>query len=213
LFHEQLIKQFQQIKILVAPSKQIVPYILTPFGEAICQENDMKIILGSKNPIKLQAVQEVLQTIPRFAAATILAIEADSGVSDQPCGLEETIRGAQNRSKEAFIHGDMGIGLESGIIPVPLTQTGYMNLTACAIFEGRLLYTGLGPAFELPQEVADGVANQGLELDQAVCAAGMSDNPRIGYDQGIIGIMTRGRITRMEYSKPAVLMALAGMTL
>ena len=41
----------------------------------------------------------------------------------------------------------------------------------------------------------------------------MSDNPRIGYDQGIIGIMTRGRITRMEYSKPAVLMALAGMNL
>jgi inosine/xanthosine triphosphatase len=171
----------------------------------------MKIILGSKNPVKLQAVQEVIETIPYFAASTIHAIKADSGVPDQPHGLEETIRGAQNRSKEAFTHGDLGIGLESGIIPVPLTQTGYMNLTACVIFDGSSFHTGLGPAFELSLEVTRWVIEQGLELDQAVCAAGMSDNPRIGYDQGIIGIMTKGRVTRMEYSKPAVLMALAGM--
>jgi non-canonical (house-cleaning) NTP pyrophosphatase len=39
----------------------------------------------------------------------------------------------------------------------------------------------------------------------------MTTNARIGYNQGIIGIMTKGRVTRMEYTKPAVLMALAGM--
>ncbi len=187
--------------------------MLTPFEEHICQKTDMKIILGSKNPVKLQAVQEVVQTIPSLATATIHAVRTDSGVPDQPHGLEETIRGAQNRSRKACTHGEWGIGLESGIIPVPLTQTGYMNLTACVIFDGSSLYTGLGPAFELSQDVADGVIKQGFELDQAVRAAGISANPRIGYAQGLIGIMTKGRVTRMEYSKPAVLMALAGMNL
>jgi inosine/xanthosine triphosphatase len=173
----------------------------------------MKIILGSKNPVKLQAVQEAMQTIHCLAEATILGVAVDSGVPDQPLGLEETIRGARNRSQKAFIHGDLGIGLESGVIPVPLTQTGYMNLTACVIFDGNSFHTGLGPAFELPGAVTLGVVEQGLELDEAVRAAGMSDNPRIGYDQGIIGIMTKGRVTRMTYTKPAVLMALAGMNL
>ena len=171
----------------------------------------MHIILGSKNPVKLRAVQEVLASIPFFTSAVIHAVEVPSGVPDQPQGLEETILGARNRSQAAFLHGDWGIGLESGIIPVPLTRTGYMNLTACVIFDGTTLHTGLGPAFELPREVTDRVTGSGLELDQAVQASGMSDNPRIGYHQGIIGIMTKGRVTRMEYSKPAVLMALAGM--
>ncbi len=171
----------------------------------------MHIILGSKNPVKLQAVREVIQTTSLYPASTIQAIEAASGVPDQPLGLEATILGARNRSQAAFLHGDWGIGLESGIIPVPLTQHGYMNVTACVIFDGNAWYTGLGPAFELPQEVQAKVINAGLELDAAVRAAGMSDNPRIGYDQGIIGIMTQGRVTRMEYSKPAIEMALAGM--
>ncbi|GAU09334.1 inosine/xanthosine triphosphatase [Desulfoplanes formicivorans] len=171
----------------------------------------MHIILGSHNPVKLQAVKEVMKTIPGLASAEIQAVKADSGVPDQPRGFEETILGARNRAREAFCHGDWGIGLESGIIPVPLTRTGFMNLTACVIFDGTTAYTGLGPAFELPEKVVEHVTVRGLELDQAVNASGMSDHPRIGYDQGIIGIMTQGRVTRMEYTKPAVLMALAGM--
>ncbi len=171
----------------------------------------MHIMLGSQNPVKFQAVQEVMATIPLFAQAVIQPVDVESGVSRQPRGLEETILGAGHRAKKAFLQGDLGIGLESGIIDVTQTRTGFMNLTACVIFDGTTAFTGLGPAFELPYEVTSKVIDEGLELSSAVQASGMSDNPRIGYDQGIIGLMTKGRVTRMEYIKPAVLMALAGM--
>ena len=53
----------------------------------------------------------------------------------------------------------------------------------------------------------------GLELDPAVRQAGLTDNERIGYSQGIIGILSGGRVTRLDYSRPAVSMALVGMGL
>ena len=72
---------------------------------------------------------------------------------------------------------------------------------------------GLGPAFELPDDVTRLVVEGGMELDPAVRRAGLTDNERIGYAQGIIGILSGGRVTRMDYSRPAVSMALVGMGL
>ena len=171
----------------------------------------MKIILGSLNPVKMQAVREVFTTIPAYTNASFEQIAADSQVPDQPIGFEQTIKGARNRAYNAYIACDLSIGLESGLVPVPLTASGYMNLTACVIFDGTTWYTGMGPAFELPEDITSMVAGEGLELDEAVNRSGLSTDPRIGYGQGIIGILTRGRVTRMEYSKPAVSMALARM--
>jgi len=88
-----------------------------------------------------------------------------------------------------------------------------MNLTACAIFDGQDIFVGLGPAFELPDEVTRLVVDKGMELDPAVKKAGLTDNERIGYAQGIIGILSQGRVTRLDYSKPAVSMALVRMGL
>lgn len=174
----------------------------------------MKIRVGSGNPVKLAAISEVLQE--RFADADFLPCAVDSGVPDQPIGYEQTIGGAINRARAAYALEDgcdLAVALESGLIPVPLTRTGYMNLTACAIFDGSEVYIGLGPAFELPDEVARLVIEEGLELDPAVRQAGLTDNPRIGYSQGLIGILSRGRVTRADYSRPAVSMALVRMGL
>jgi inosine/xanthosine triphosphatase len=171
----------------------------------------MKIILGSLNPVKMQAVQEIFGAIPALHHAHFEQLKAASLVPDQPIGLEQIILGARNRAREAFASGDLGIGIESGLIPVPLTTNGYMNLTVCVIFDGEHWYTGLGPAFELPDDITSMVVEEGLELDKAVNRSGLSQDPRIGYGQGIIGIMTKGRVTRMEYSKPAISMALARM--
>ena len=52
-----------------------------------------------------------------------------------------------------------------------------------------------------------------MELDPAVRRAGLTEDPRIGYGQGIIGILSRGRVTRADYSRPAVSMALVRMGL
>lgn len=172
----------------------------------------MLVYVGSLNPVKLQAIREVF--VQPFPDAVFEPVVVASGVSDQPIGLEETLRGAKNRARAAWsmsVGGHWGVALESGLVPVPETRTGYMNLTACAIFDGQRMAVGLGPAFELPDAVTHLVVHEGLELDPAVRRAGLTDNARIGYSQGIIGILSQGRVTRMEYSKPAVSMALVAL--
>lgn len=173
----------------------------------------MLINVGSLNPVKLGAIRDVM--IVRFPDARFAPVAVDSGVSVQPIGLDETLRGARNRALAAFVHGscDLAVALESGLIPVPQTRTGYMNLTACAIHDGLEMYVGLGPAFELPDEVTRLVVDEGLELDPAVRRAGLTDNARIGYAQGIIGVLSQGRVTRQDYSRPAVSMAMVRMGL
>ncbi len=171
----------------------------------------MIIRVGSMNPVKLGAIREVMA--PRFPEARFQPVAAPSEVSDQPLGLEETLRGAKNRARNAFADCFLSVALESGLVEVPGSNTGYMNLTACAIFDGREMYLGLGPAFELPPDVTRLVVEDGLELDPAVRRAGLTENERIGYAQGIIGILSGGRVTRMDYSRPAVSMALVRMGL
>jgi inosine/xanthosine triphosphatase len=167
------------------------------------------IRVGSLNPVKLGAIREVMR-VP-FPLARFEPVPASSEVPDQPLGLEETLRGAKNRARNAFADCFLSVALESGLIEVPGSNTGYMNLTACAIYDGREMYLGLGPAFELPPDVTRLVVEDGLELDPAVRRAGLTDNERIGYAQGIIGILSGGRVTRMDYSRPAVSMALVRM--
>lgn len=169
----------------------------------------MKIVVGSKNPNKIQAVKEAMQAFEPFANAEFQGVSADSGVSDQPIGLEETITGAGNRAKQAFHECDFSVGLESGLIPVPLTRSGYMNLSACAIYDGDEVFVGLGPAFELPRDITRLVVDDKLELDVAIFQSGFSKNPRIGYSEGIIGVLTNGVVTRKDYMVPAVSMAMA----
>lgn len=172
----------------------------------------MLIRIASGNPIKLSAIAKVMQ--PIFPQAQFEPRAVASGVSDQPLGLEETMAGAKNRARSAFTLSpscQLAVALESGLIPVPHTRTGHMNLTACAIFDGREMFLGLGPAFELPEEITRLVVQEGWELDPAVRQVGLTTNKRIGYDQGLIGLLSQGRVTREEYSYPAVSMALVAM--
>jgi inosine/xanthosine triphosphatase len=169
----------------------------------------MIVNIGSKNPNKFNAVKEAFLLFEQFQNACFESIAADSEISNQPVGFEETITGAANRSKNAFLQCAFSVGLESGLVPIPLTRTGYMNLSVCVIYNGKELYTGISPAFELPDNITKLVIHEKLELDEAILKSGLSANPRIGYSEGIIGVLTDGVVTRKDYMLPAVTMAMA----
>lgn len=169
----------------------------------------MIVNIGSKNPNKFNAVKESFLMFEKFQGAAFESRASKSGVSDQPVGYVETITGAKNRAFNAFINCDISVGLESGLVEIPLTKTGYMNLTVCSIFDGENHSIGTGPAFELPEKITQLVIENGLELDEAILKSGFSDNPRIGYSEGIIGILTKGVVTRKDYMIPSVSMAMA----
>ena len=168
----------------------------------------MIIKVGSKNPVKVNAVKETISNYSIFSGAEVLPIDISSGVSNQPKSLEETIQGAMNRAKKSFGGCEYSFGIEDGLAKIPQTKTNYMNFCVCAIYDGKQFHLGLSSGFEYPKEVTSLVFKEGLEIDEAFHKAGLTSNPRIGEADGVIGMLTNGRLTRKDYTKQAVVMAM-----
>ncbi len=168
----------------------------------------MKIVIGTKNAVKADALRQVLQDYNLFSNSEVAAVEVSSGVPEQPKTLDETIKGAMNRARNAFQKCRYSFGIEDGLMQVPNTKSGYMNVCACAIFDGSGYHLGLGPAFEYPKKVVDLIFKKNLDVDQAFFEAGLTDDPRIGKSGGVIGSLTMGKLPRKEYTKQAIIMAL-----
>ena len=83
-----------------------------------------------------------------------------------------------------------------------------MNVCACAIYDGKDYHLGISSAFEYPTNVTKLVFSEGLEIDEAIYKTGLTDDKRIGRSGGVIGYLTKGRLTRKEYIKQAIITAL-----
>ncbi|KKU82819.1 MAG: hypothetical protein UY09_C0004G0010 [Parcubacteria group bacterium GW2011_GWA2_47_8] len=168
----------------------------------------MNINVGSTNRIKIEAVREIIQDYPHLKDATVHGIDAPSSVADQPKSLEETIQGAMNRARGAFKNCTYSFGLESGLMSVPKTKTGFMDVTVCAIYDGTEFYLGLSSAWEAPKEIVKYMVEEGLNMNDAAFKAGYTTNKTVGSAEGLVGIMTKGRLTRKAYTKEAIRTAL-----
>jgi inosine/xanthosine triphosphatase len=172
----------------------------------------MMISIGTKNKAKIQALQEVLRSMPYFKEFQMASFSVPSGIREQPLSLEETILGAKNRAYQAFLQSgsqaDYSFGIESGLIEAIGTRTGFMNICACTIYNGVEYYTGLSSGFEVPSVVLKHVLEDKLDLTQACLASGISCNERIGEEEGLIGILTNRKVNRLEYTKESIHSAL-----
>jgi len=167
----------------------------------------MKVGIGSKNKTKVQAVVELLQDYPMFAGAVVEGVEVTIDQFGHPKSLEDTVAGAVDRARQAQVGRDYGFGIESGLMKVPQTKTGYMEVAVCAIYDGMQLHMGLSQAYEWPKKVLDGILS-GLDGSQAVKAAGLSPKEKLGEHEGFVGVYAKGRINRTLYNKGAIMMAL-----
>jgi inosine/xanthosine triphosphatase len=169
----------------------------------------MKIIVGSKNKAKIEAVKEIVGEYPHLSEAFVIGVDSPSKVSDQPKSLDETITGATNRARGVFHDCDYSIGIESGLMQVPSSKSGYMDVCVCVIYDGKECHLGLSSAWEFPDSsVTQYMIKDGLDMSQAINKAGMTKNPNIGSEEGAIGILTKGRLTRKMYTKEALRTAL-----
>ncbi len=167
-------------------------------------------MLGSENMVKKEALEEVIKDYDFLANATVGTRKVRSLVSSQPLNLKEIIYGATNRAKQAYENCDYSFGIESGFMQLPyalFVKTGYMELTVCAAYDGRSISLGFSQSFECPQKVIDEIL-KGRDLEEACIATGLTANSRIGEAEGILGILTKGRVTRKDYTKQAIRMAL-----
>jgi len=161
----------------------------------------MKIVVGSKNPVKVKACENVFKLL--FENFEISCIEVKT--KKQPLGMHETIKGAIKRAEEAVKYGDIGVGIEAGLIEIPFTESGYFDIQFCAIKDGKKLTLGCGMGFEYPRKVVDNVL-KGSSVGEII--AELSGISNIGRKIGAIGFLSNGIINREKLTEQAVLAAL-----
>jgi inosine/xanthosine triphosphatase len=164
----------------------------------------MQVTIGSKNPVKLQATINVLEKI--YSKLTVRAVEVDSGVPDQPFGLDQTIEGAINRAKNSYTPDiDLSIGVESGLMKTPHSLTGYLDLQWCATYDGEKITLGVSAGFEYPPEVVQEVL-KGKEVGDVMDHITGVDN--LGEKKGAVSHLTHGMLDRTGNTEQCVLMAM-----
>lgn len=164
-----------------------------------------KIIVASKNPVKIASALAGFQEMFPQESFVAEGISVPSGVSDQPLGDEETYRGALNRVQAAKADqpdADYWIGIEGGNI----SKDQEMEVMAWVIV---LSPTQMGKArtagFYLPPKVIE-LVHQGYELGHADdLLFGVSNSKQTG---GSSGLLTDGVMDRQRFYVPAVILAL-----
>jgi inosine/xanthosine triphosphatase len=159
----------------------------------------MKVIVGSTNPVKVNAARSVFCKID--PSVEIVAVAVESGVPHQPWGDAETRQGAINRAHAAMRDGvdharaDYAVGFEGGVID---TEHGIMTCAWCAVINATDK-CGLGGSVNmmLPPQVQEALRN-GAELGPAMDDLVGERNTKQG--PGAAGILTDGLTDRqMEY--------------
>ena len=107
----------------------------------------MKVYLGSKNIVKINATKEVLEQY----GFEVVGVDVDSKVSSQPKCDQETIEGAYNRAK-ALPKNSFRIGLEAGI--EMLNGQMYLTNFGVLIDPNDNVYRAGGTRIVLPNEIA-----------------------------------------------------------
>lgn len=147
----------------------------------------MNVIVGSKNPTKLKAVEAV------FDGYEIISLDVPSKVSSQPFSDEETMLGAINRARECVKSSteSIGIGLEGGVMYIE-DQLYLCNWGALAT-NGGDVFTASGARILLPKEIETQL-RAGYELGELMDLYAKKKSVR--NNEGAIGIFTNNRVDR-----------------
>jgi inosine/xanthosine triphosphatase len=165
----------------------------------------MIAVIGSRNPVKIAAARAVLSRV-HGEKVQIEACSVESGISHQPWGDEETLRGALNRARAALrVDGaSLGIGLEGGLVEV---DRHVFTCAWCAVAreDGATGVAG-GANLLLPPAVAEAV-RAGAELGPTMDAfTGLQDTK---HHEGAIGILTAGHLSRQSAYEHVLTLAMA----
>ena len=166
----------------------------------------MKVIVASKNPVKVAATRDAFESLFPEAEVDVVAISVASGVADQPTSDTETRQGAANRAsnaREELPDADFWVGLEGGIevIDGQLMAFAWMHVRGNNGYDSQ----ARTPSLPLPPDVK-ALVDEGLELGEANDRVFSTLNSKQGG--GAFGLLTGGKLTREAVYAQAVLLAL-----
>ena len=165
-----------------------------------------KIIIASKNPVKINATLNGFQKMFPSEQFEIESISVLSGVSDQPKNDLEAFQGAWNRANNAYknnLNVDFFVGIEGGIEE----KNSEMEAFAWVVVKTKENRFGKGRTgtFFLPPRVAE-LIKQGKELGDADDIVFGRTNSK--QENGAVGILTDNVVDRAKYYTEAVVLAL-----
>lgn len=143
----------------------------------------MIVRVGTANPAKVRATRSAFRLfLPR---ARVVGVDVPSGVPAHPKTLAQIVRGARHRARRAFRGCDYAVGIEAGTFRLRELGSKTYLITVVCVTDGRRESVAGSPFFEFPASIRD---------------------PGI---RGLVGALTRRKITREEVTRTAVALALA----
>ncbi len=166
----------------------------------------LKVAVGSKNPVKIEAVRQAFSTVFPDQKWEIVGVDVDSGVSNQPMSDRESIKGARNRAKKSLrkLKADFGAGLEGGLHKIHKSwfDSGWI------IIIDKKGDEGIGSTVRLntPDTFMKHVF-EGIELGVVDDIIFKKHNSK--HTDGHFGLMTRNGFTRISAYRDGVISALS----
>ena len=164
-----------------------------------------KIIIASKNPVKIKAALNGFQKMFPQENFETEAVSVPSGISDQPMTDQETLKGACNRTKNAMelnLQADYWVGIEGG---VDFEGDELSAFAWIVVRSHEKLGKGRTGTFYLPKMVAE-LIRQGKELGEADDIVFNQTNSK--QQNGAVGLFTENIIDRAGLYEHAVILAL-----
>ena len=166
----------------------------------------MKILIGSKNPGKIQGAKEAFENY--FDNFDIDGIPVSSDVSEEPIN-NEIYEGARNRvdnlmkyAKENNIEAEYFLGVESGITNL-LGKWVIINIAVIKEKNGYESW-GTSPAFPVPDKYVEEIIS--TDLGKVMDNIFQQHDLRSG--KGGISFLTNNIISRIDLTREAFVMAL-----
>lgn len=167
----------------------------------------MLILVGSKNPVKIEATEIAFSK--HFDDIEIKGYSVESNVPDQPHN-DEVYEGALNRTKELFklnqqenLDAQYFVGIEGGI---EFKYNRWFSFGCmCIMDKDRNIGFGSSPHFQIPPEVIDRLLKR-EELGHVMDEIMKQKNTK--QKMGAIGFFTGGVMNRRDLYVPGLIAAL-----
>lgn len=166
----------------------------------------MKIVVGSENPVKIEAVKRAFRLVWPKKKWDVVGVKISSGVSEQPMSDTESIKGAKNRARKCIKikNTSFGIGIEGGLQKI---GKNWFDCGWIVILDkkGRV---GIGSSarMETPEKIMK-LVHKGKELGDANDIIFGTKYSK--QKEGHFGLMTRGLVKRADGYEMGVIMALS----
>ena len=166
----------------------------------------MKVVVGSKNPVKINATRAALQQVLKADdKLEVVGVDAPSLVADQPMTEAETRLGAVNRVKDCLAAHEANwyVAIEGG---VDKFTDGPATFAYVAICNGEHWSVGRSANLPLPESVYASLT-AGEELGNVM--DNLFDTHNIKQKGGAIGLLTNHLATRQSVYELAIILTMA----